>query len=191
MYFIKITKWNFDLDINLQNHEWNEIYKTCFKSISDNYLIWFQYKILNRILGTQYLMCKMRIVNDPSCRLCNDNVETLKHLFCECQYVHTLWENIQLWIKTKTGIEITLNNSNIILGYINQDETNKPLNMVLLRTKSYIFWCARQRKIPNIIDLQRNIKKTYDEQISLFTINQKIEKFNKIWVVWKNLFENI
>ena len=59
----------------------------CFKTIQDNYLIWFQYKILNRILGIESLKFKMGISQNNVCRLCNENEETLVHLFTLCNPV--------------------------------------------------------------------------------------------------------
>ena len=44
-----ITKinWNENLGINITIPQWNQIYKTCFHTIKNNYLIWLQFKIIN------------------------------------------------------------------------------------------------------------------------------------------------
>jgi len=51
---------------------------------------WFKYRITHRILGTNSLLNKMKITNDPLCSLCKQSDETLEHLFWECQISKTI-----------------------------------------------------------------------------------------------------
>ena len=44
-------KWNEDLNIIIDSITWKAIFKVCFKVLNDNSSIWFQYRLLNRILG--------------------------------------------------------------------------------------------------------------------------------------------
>ena len=41
---------------------WSIIYKVCFKAIEDNYIIWFQYKILYNILGTKNIYTNLNCI---------------------------------------------------------------------------------------------------------------------------------
>ena len=47
------SQWNQDLSIIIDNAAWKRIFYLYFNSILDNELIWFQYKLLYRILGTK------------------------------------------------------------------------------------------------------------------------------------------
>ena len=51
---------NEDLNLDI-NERWKQIYKVCFYSVLDNNIIWFQYRILNKILGTRDYLKKIRI----------------------------------------------------------------------------------------------------------------------------------
>ena len=73
----------------------------CFRSIYDNLVIWFQYKILFGILGTKDFLFKIKIVDSNQCRLCGESAETVQHLFSQCEIVENLWTNIKQWIKRK------------------------------------------------------------------------------------------
>ena len=64
------------MNIELTKKMWQKSYLACFKTIEDNYLIWFQYKILNQILGIESLKFKMGISQNNVCKLCNENEET-------------------------------------------------------------------------------------------------------------------
>ena len=81
-----ILKNNFEnLDIEAM---WPVIYKNCFKCIEENQVMWFQYRVLFKILGTKdYLKKvkkKVKLVTDSVCGLCSQNNETIEHLFCRC-----------------------------------------------------------------------------------------------------------
>ena len=77
-------KWNEDLNIFLQPSNWK---KKLFKTIKDNYLIWFQYRILYRILGRRSLLYIMNKSPSNNCLYCDNTPETVVHLFCQCPKV--------------------------------------------------------------------------------------------------------
>ena len=55
--------WDGKFNLALNAKIWHIIYRMCFKTIYDNSVIWFQYKILFRILGTKDYLFKMKIVD--------------------------------------------------------------------------------------------------------------------------------
>ena len=61
------------------------------KHSKDNQFKWFQHRIIHRILGTQDLLFKMKITDNPRCRLCNTANETIEHLFLTCEICNELW----------------------------------------------------------------------------------------------------
>ena len=71
-------KWNLNLSLECSYIPWRTVYKTCFYSIEDNEYIWFQYRILHRILGVCDLLSKMKISNTDNCRLCGEHSETIR-----------------------------------------------------------------------------------------------------------------
>ena len=170
---------------------WKTTYHICFRTVQDNYLIWLQYRILHRILGTNYYTHKLKITNSPQCNICKESEETIVHLFCECPKIITLWENITTWIRNKLNITITLSSLEIILGYQHRNNYMKPLNTIILVTKAYIFWCTQKNKDPIIADLLTRIETTYTEQNTIALKTNKINEFNKAWLNWKRLFEEI
>ena len=187
----KKEKWHDELLTVLANDSWQQIFLNCFQTIHDNYLSWFQYKIITRILGTSYKLYKMNIIDTPNCRLCNIHEETITHLFCECIKTIELWENLYTWIQRKIGINIILTKTDIIMGILIANDNSKPLNMIIINTKAYIFRCAGYKRNLNILELQWRIKKSYEEQRALAMVKQNIGKFDRIWNIWKFLFDNI
>ena len=84
------------------------IYKICFKSktIQDNNVIWFQYRILYKILGTKEYLKRINLSLESDCNLCKRNIQDVKHLFAECPSVVHLWENLGKWIQLFSPVNL-------------------------------------------------------------------------------------
>ena len=90
------NKWSLDLNMELDKNIWRRAYQICFYTIQDNYLIYFQYGVLNRILGVKYLRKKMGLTASDICSLCRKDTETFLHLFCSCESSSKMWREISL-----------------------------------------------------------------------------------------------
>ena len=184
------NKWAAELGTHFDKFTWKRIYKACFKTTRDHNLIWTQYRILNRILGTKELLYKMKIKNDSLCRLCNTGTETIMHIFCSCPKSTAFINSIILWIVTIVKIQISTAPNDMILGYLNSDVDFIPKNIILMLLKSYIFNSAVLGRPLNIFSFQKKIINTLKEHEFSYKISLEEEKFNKIFARWKILFQN-
>ena len=179
-------------DINTQNDEkWKQVYKVCFYSINDNDVIWLQYRILYKILGTKSYLKKLKISSNNICSLCNSSEETIEHLFSSCTETTQLWNDIQNWINHRISVNLTLTSQMKILGYLKNDQHFWPLNFIIMTTKKYIFYSTKKSKILCITTLQQEVKKHYLEQKTIYRKNLQIEEFTKKWMIWKNIFQGL
>ena len=185
------TKWNNILNIHIDESTWRQIYKICHFTIRDNYLVWMQYRILNRIIGCKYLLFKMSISETDRCNLCDSMSQTIIHIFAECVVSQTLWNNISAWILNKTNYNIIFDTKTIILGYLINNNISTSINTIILVTKSYIFWCSRRDIKPCIYQLQIRIKDTYETQKAIACLNNKEELFDQKWKYTLNILDNI
>ena len=92
------VKWNLSMSCSIN---WETIYRACFRSITDNRYIWFQYRTIYRILGTNEYLYKLKLSRTNLCRLCSQNSESIEHLFLHCSHVIILWNNIKTWLFSK------------------------------------------------------------------------------------------
>ena len=143
----------------------------------DNHLIWLQYCILNKILGTKSLLFNMSKSGDNLCRICKGAPETILHLFIQCDYSHTLWTYLQAlgWFTRITNLTFDIDAQKILLG--DTSENHYTLNILFLSTKYYIFQSLVRMKEPYLIMLQQFIKKVYEEQEYLSVIVLKQQFF--------------
>ena len=99
---------NNELNINIGEDTWQKAFKICFNLIQDNNLIWFQYRILHRILGTQKLLSKIGKTSTPKCLLCKSHPESIIHLFSLCPCIINFCDRVEVWIESRTCITLNL-----------------------------------------------------------------------------------
>ena len=114
--------WEKKLNFEANDATWKALFKGSLKIVTDNYLRWFQYKILYNILDTNDYLFKIKVSDTNLCRLCKEHPETIVHLFVQCPQVICLWNNIIQWIKSRLLIQIDLTNARKILGYEQYDQ---------------------------------------------------------------------
>ena len=124
-------KWNKDLKLNIDNLTWKSIFKQIFYNIQDNSLIWFQYRLIHRILGTKDLLRKMQLEDSNICRICQRETESLMHLFVHCSHVVNLWSSLELLIYSSTCKRLVFSQEDIILGYLYNDNNYYPVNTII------------------------------------------------------------
>ena len=78
-----------------------------------------------------------------------------------------------------------------ILGYLTYDKNFLPLNLILLVTRKYLYWCSRNNFKINIYYLEKEMKKIFIEQKCLNKTKYQNREFSKKWAVWQNLFTGI
>ena len=134
----------------------------CYNIIKDHKFIWFQYKLLNRILGTRGYLTKLKITEDPYCNFCNYCIEDIIHLFCECHLVQSFWNNLTSWLQKISPINLCLDKERILFGYPEKNKLSFNKNFILIIAK---FKCAKEKRQLNNIEFQNFFQKTYNEQI--------------------------
>ena len=78
-------KWNTKLNFEIN-------WKDCFrkvKKISDITLKWLQIRIVHRIIATNIVLKEMGIVQTNKCSFCEEEKDSIQHMFWNCNCVHT------------------------------------------------------------------------------------------------------
>ena len=77
------SKWSENPQTHISEELMSEYYSLNFQSTVESKLRSLQYKILQRILQTNKFLIIYKI-NDNLCYFCNNEIETLEHLFWLC-----------------------------------------------------------------------------------------------------------
>ena len=96
-----------------------------------------QYTILCRFLTAYKLLHKIKKRNNPHCRWCLFQVQTIEHLILECPYTKKNGiELLEFWNFCNNEYNIQYNMKDTLLGYSMDGITkHKPLNTLILQEK--------------------------------------------------------
>ena len=131
----------------------------------------------------------MNLSTNSLCGLCNCNIETIQHLMSECSESNGLWSNICTYYmdKNRLNMDVCLSSQDKILAYVSNNSNFVPLNFILIHSRKYIFWCAKNKYKLNFYMLQQILKNCFFEEESLAKLHFKLERFNHVWPNWKTL----
>ena len=110
------SHWEQVLRTKITEKEWKSIYQNCLKTVEDNDLVLFQYRLLNRILGTNKYLVKIKQKVNANCNFCKKETENITHLFIECNFVKSFWTDLKRNLHFSLGVDLTINPSDIISG---------------------------------------------------------------------------
>lgn len=180
-------KWQHELGVSIDIKEWQRICYRPMQITKDAKLHWFQYRILNNILGTNRLLYKMKIKDNDHCSFCNSKTETIFHLLYQCDIVTSFWKQIQLYIRCI--LAPTLRNINITpLIVILGTQKDDALDLVLLLAKFHIYRARVQNTKPNVITFKHEILFHLKAEKSVAISNNRLNQYDKKWANWNRLF---
>lgn len=136
---------NPDITVN-----WKNTY--CLSSLCtrESKLRVFQFKFLHRRIATNDFLHKIGIKQTDSCSFCEEQKETLAHLFWACRHTQNFWKSIFEWISQNfKDLENVSPSLTLCFGLI--DNVKDVLfHHLLLIARYYIYNCRLGNKLPNL-----------------------------------------
>ena len=148
--------------------DWKLIYLLPCLVILDRYSRSFQYKILNNILYSNKKLFTFRKATSPLCPFWKISDETVLHLFYECDIVHNLWNELDLFFEN----DFTLFDLKLQAAFLDFLNVNSKLlliqNCLLSVFKIYIYNSRRTESlIMKFLIREIMRKKTIEGKISI------------------------
>ena len=84
--------------------DWKYIYVLPRIVTSDPYTRYFQYKVLNNVLYLNEKLFLFGISETSKCSFCNQNNETIEHLFCHCFVAKALWNGLNTFFENHLSL---------------------------------------------------------------------------------------
>ena len=180
------VKWNTQFNDNLN---WPKILYLCHKTTTECKLKWFQLRLLHRILPTKRFLYLRSISQDNLCSFCNEQEESIGHLFWSCKHVNTFWSDLQNLLLRSCPhiINLRLDQELVLFGTRENMFTDKVFDLIILVAKYYIYSLKWTNSIPNIRAFHTILKNRYklEKYSSLYT-NQS-HTFDTLWYPYSNL----
>ena len=141
----KFVKWQQDLgyDICEDIFTFGKMHLNVYQVTNIAKFRSFQYRLLQRGIVTNIQLYKWKLKNNEYCSFCQNERETVLHLFVQCPIVKELWQSVMDNLSIRYQVEmICINPENVILNRIVVQKKNHILNFVCLLLKQFIY---RQR----------------------------------------------
>ena len=186
------AKWENEL-LSDKPLEWKKIYPLVYGCTKSTNLRWFQFRLIHRILSTNTFLHKIGITHNSYCSFCNNQPETITHLFWHCPVIQNFWQDTVEWVKSECGHIRTLQLSllDIITGIQSKQKADKVLNFILFQAKYFIYKAKYNNHIPNLQHFKRYLLHNYNVEKYIAYSNCSWITFNKRWMVYKNLIDHI
>ena len=139
-------KW--ELELNIENVNWENCYETNFKCSYNTKVQNFQYKFLHRAIYTNSRLYKMKMVESENCTFCKSNIETIDHLFWSCSHTKNYINEFIKFLKEKCNFELNLSQREFFLGLDDTDNELSGLNYSLYLLKYSILQAKLKNTIP-------------------------------------------
>ena len=86
-------------DLTDNKSSWQNICNLIYSVSIDNYTRYFQYKTLHNFISVNSKLKKWNIIDSNRCSYCFIESETVEHLFTQCPFTVTLYNQIKQWCK--------------------------------------------------------------------------------------------
>ena len=144
------TKWIADCTLETQEIiDWKTVYRTPFLCTKMTKIIVFQFKLLHRRLATNSFLTKINLKDNEQCTFCQNDKETLIHLFWTCEISTLFWAGFKQWAINRGELS---NNTNLspylVLGL--KPNKNKSINFYFLIARYFIWICKMRSLSPKI-----------------------------------------
>ena len=160
--------------------KWDIIYSNTFSSSIDVKLRNFQYKYIFRIVPTNKRLFLQNIVNSNLCDFCSMDIESIQHLFWECNTVQVFWSDLIRFLQN-TNIRMVINYKIISFGICDKDENDSIKNFVIFYAKYFIFLNKCRKTIPKCNLFKTYISKRIEIEKEIALSNDKLKTFENKW----------
>lgn len=100
---------------------WKQIWLSAGKFCLTNKVKEVTFKILHNVYPVKKTLERFNLDIDYSCTFCEQNTETICHLFYQCMYTRIFWSDVQHFIQMKTGQVVQLTEKDVLLCFDQND----------------------------------------------------------------------
>nr|XP_014342703.1 PREDICTED: structural maintenance of chromosomes protein 1B [Latimeria chalumnae] len=100
------SKWERELDIQMDNETWSEIWRICTRASREVQSRLIQFKVIHRAYWYLSKMHKAGILDSDACWRCKSSPGTFLHMLWSCSRTRDLWREIAEKVSLVLGVEI-------------------------------------------------------------------------------------
>ena len=139
-------------NFHFNNDNLKQIFKLFHSIVVKSYVKAFQYKVINSILYTNTKLYKIGFRANDLCTFCDNQPESLTHLFYHCSRSKQFWIEFELYWYLISNQRIRLCLENVLFGILMENACPllQLLNYFTIIGKLYLWDCRSKQILPNI-----------------------------------------
>lgn len=164
---------------NICTEDMTTSFTNIYELTPDCAIRYFQYKLLHRILICNEKLYRWGIEASDLCNFCHEEVETICHIFFECEVSKLIWHQLKYYLKNSFNIEFDFSPLQMLLNR----ETSVPaiVNKICLIGKFILFDCRCKRIFPTLEILQTQLRETRKMEFQIYEHNRSFKKYVDMW----------
>ena len=187
----KKSKWETRFNRNFSIKDFHMFFSGIYKITNVPKLRSFQYRLMHGAIVTNKDLYTWKIKSSGECSFgCQEQVETIKHLFMDCPVINNLYLKVRNYTRKFAGNDIVLTYENVITNKVVYPYSNVK-NLLMLLTKYYVYSCRCQRKGLQFNELRAIFVKTQQLEKYIAIKNGKLSVHNKKWSTSKSGEDNL
>ena len=186
------TKWNEKLNLDVN---WKLVFESNLRNTEIKFR-WFQVRITTRIIGTNIILKAMKIKDDDLCTFCNEEPETIEHLFSECLFTLQFWNEIKCLLVQHNIVQDTFQITPYLILFCitNIDNIHKKIPLSLFKflqiAKYFIYKSRCEECIPILASFKKYFRVYFETERFIALKNNVEDRFVIVWEEWKDLLDN-
>ena len=175
-----IQKWKTDCSLDDPLTTLQKAFNTSFRCTLDPLLRNFNFRFLHRISPTNSYLFKANLNNSPVCNFCNEDEQTIIHMYSTCRVTSTFWKEVLSWLKQNNVINRDPSISEMLLLF--DDNRNfLLLNTVFVLCKYFIFSSKYQGNALHFQAFQNKMRSLYEMECQVSLLRNKSAVNRKKW----------
>ena len=185
------SKWEEKLGLMI---DWKMVHESTLRN-HEIKIRWFQIRITTRIICTNIMLKYMNLKNDDLCTFCNEETETIEHIFAECLFTLQFWNQVKALLLHHDIVQDNFSMSpSLILFCVPQNgqkKISKALFTFFQYAKYFVYKSRCEENIPIFRSFKKYFKKTFETQRYIAMKNYNLDRFESDWEKWKDLLEEL
>ena len=178
----KKSAWIRELNVGMSIEEFLSSFRHLYRITNVNKYRSFQYRILNRAIICNRKLFEWKIIESPVCVSCNNDCETVEHIFWGCEDVKSLWSDLNQYVLKRFQHGLSLSYRNIMFNQVCEKGNQTCVtNFLCLFTKQYIYQKRCVKGLKNFVELERRLCKVESMEKYIAIANNMYSKHIKKW----------
>ena len=126
----------------------------------------------------------MGVVDDTRCNFCNNQRDSIEHIFWKCDCIRRFWNKLETLLrdKCKTVFNVHFTENLVLFGVDNYMKTDSVFDFIILQAKQFIYKCRFDKRLPTLSSFVHQLTFRYKiEEYNAKSICE-ISKFNLNWI---------